>query len=1055
MIPDRTSRDANERSDARSRAARSHTISVTLGVASLSSVLLLSLAVVARGDTGTLPVRTYRIVDGLLSDQVGQIKRDSHGYMWMCTPEGLSRFDGYGFTNYGMEQGLPSMRVNDIVETKSGVYWLATDKGACRFDPTASKDPLHGRRFTLCRLGGTPYTRGPGVLAETPGGKILCGTGGGLYQVELIGGRWKSTYVDLGIPVKQYDDASVEALLVDSRGTTWVGTASGLLRLWPDGHVDHYATRHGLPVNNVRALLQDRRGDLWVGTVKGLCRLVADPRPDERVVSLVIGKEQGMTDEVVTSLLETTDGKIWIGTYAALYELRLSEGGREARVQSYTSENGLAYPYPSVWALVEDEDGNLWLGTEDSGAMRIARNGFLSYGSRDGLLQPRIGSIFEDASGQLCVFTNMGGITLSYFDGRRFNPVRPLLPKTLSVWGWGISQVAFQDHAGEWWIPTGEGLYRYPRATRLQDLAHLPPRAAYTTRNGLRTNGIFRLFEDSRHDVWVAVEGSRAEFLSRWDRASDTFQHYSKGIPLQLPTAFCEDRAGNLWIGFYSEGVARLRDGRFESFGNDAGFAESFISQIFMDHAGRLWITTSKNGVLLVEDPSEKTPRVRSYTTRDGLSSMDVNCVTEDLQGRVYFGTTHGVDRLDPRTGRVRRYGTSDGLASSNIVTAFRDRNGTLWFGSLQGLSHLTPQPDRRRPQPPILISSVRANGVAYPVSDIGETEVAGILLGPGPGGIQIDYLGIDLGSDEQLRYQYMLEGVDREWGPATQHRAVSYARLGPGRYRFAVRAMSSDGEVSPIPATVGFTILPPLWQRWWFLASLVAVVGVVTYAFYRARVARLLELERVRTRIATDLHDDIGSSLSHIAILSEVASQRIDPGDKPVAAPLSRIAEVSRDLVDSMSDIVWSINPQKDHLNDLVLRMRRLADEVLTYREIAFQFNAPDSERYIRISAEFRRQVFLIFKEGLNNIVKHSGCTDVAIDLQMTRGLVEMKLADNGSGFDVSAKSAGHGLASMSARALSVGGALEVTSRPGEGTVMVLRVPLAPRRFSWTGIRQ
>jgi signal transduction histidine kinase len=213
--------------------------------------------------------------------------------------------------------------------------------------------------------------------------------------------------------------------------------------------------------------------------------------------------------------------------------------------------------------------------------------------------------------------------------------------------------------------------------------------------------------------------------------------------------------------------------------------------------------------------------------------------------------------------------------------------------------------------------------------------------------------------------------------------------------------------------------------------------------ALRRSREERLIELERVRKRIATDLHDDIGSSLTQISILSEVARQRVGHNDSPLTKPLSMIAAASRELVDSMSDIVWAINPQKDHLSDLQQRMRRFASDVFTARNIDFRFRAPDAETDIQLGANIRREVFLIFKESINNMVKHSGCTRADIEFSLGQNHLYLRLTDNGQGFDAARDNDGHGLMSMSDRAKGLGAELEIISHPESGTTIILQVPL------------
>lgn len=335
---------------------------------------------------------------------------------------------------------------------------------------------------------------------------------------------------------------------------------------------------------------------------------------------------------------------------------------------------------------------------------------------------------------------------------------------------------------------------------------------------------------------------------------------------------------------------------------------------------------------------------------------------------------------------------------------------------------------------------------------------------------MQIDFFAIDFKEGENLRYQYMLEG-DKSWGAPSSQRTVNYANLAPGAYRFMVRAVNADGVASAQPATISFRILSPIWQRWWFVTACALIVGGVCFSLYRYRIARLREinaalleaklaeenlrkanedrlkeLERVRKRIATDLHDDIGSSLTRISLLSEVAQRQIPAGPTSSDGPLSVIAGLSREAVDSMSDIVWAINPEKDSFGDLTQRMRRFAGDVFSARGIEFRFRLPESDRDLKVGANFRRELFLIFKEAVNNSVRHSECTEAEIEFRLDTDKLFLELSDNGHGFDAGYKSMGHGLASMRERTEGLGGSLEIISREGQGTTLSLVVPLSPR---------
>jgi ligand-binding sensor domain-containing protein len=774
-------------------------------------------------------------------------------------------------------------------------------------------------------------------------------------------------------------DRSVTAILVDRRGTLWVGSPDGLYRQEPDGTTKTYSSRDGLPNTFVMALREDHEGRVWVGTRMGLVRMDVPLNPRLPPRMRVYTKRDGLPNVRIESLLESSDGKLWVSTNEGLAEWIPGERPDGRAFQSYTLEQGLSAR--SVGPLAADRDGNLWIGTFGSGAMKVARSGFTTYNEADGV--PQAASLMETRQGEMCIlYRAETGLAIARFDGGHFAPIEPRWPDQITYFGWGRGQIAVQDRVGEWWIATGQGLCRFASVDRVDQLAGARPKTIYTTRDGLAGDNIFRVFEDSRGDVWIGTIGPGSEDgLARWDRDTETVHPFSEadGLPAHpVPTAFAEDRSGSVWVGLYHGGLARHRRGRFTVFAAGNGVS-GFIRRLFLDSAGRLWIGTSE-GLVRVDDPSSDRPRFVRYDTTRGLSSNDIAAITEDGWGRIYAATGRGIDRLEPQPdgpGGIQHYTTADGIAAGELQLALRDRRGALWFSTPLGASQFIPTVDRPRAPPPVLVTGLTVGGVPQPISDLGQSAVSGLRLRRSS--LRIDFVGLGFSPGGALRYQYKLEGADPDWGSPTDQRAVVYASLSPGSYRFLVRAVASAGAVSREPASVSFTILPPLWLRWWFLVACGVAALLIIYAVYRYRLAQLLAVADIRTRIATDLHDDIGASLSQIAILSEVAQRPADPAEPRNTTLLSEIAGISRELVDSMSDIVWAINPEHDRVSNLAHRMRRFATDLLGGLKIGLHFRSSAAADDLKIGADVRRQVYLIFKEGIHNIARHSGASGQA----------------------------------------------------------------------------
>lgn len=1037
----------------------------------------------AESMTEQLPVETYTIASGLIHDEVYAITPDSRGFLWFCTGDGLSRFDGYRFTSYGVKDGIKFSRVNDMLQSRAGVYWIATNGGGVlRLDPDASRLEGGAHRILIpYPVGDNSVTNRINKLCEDHAGNIWVGTDEGLFRLDR--GDLNGTFarVPLKFSTNQEDRIEVQGMGEDSEGSLWVGTNVGLVRLLPDGRAFHHPIQPGESVDYLFEALEDKSGIIWLGHQAGLIALRPIPASEEKDDNsppwrtLIKGDAQnqpgqslslpaaagearwftttdGLAHNHIEVLYQARDGRLWIGTQGGL---SLFDG---AHFHSYTAAQGLSN---RVNAIAEDRDGDLWVGTQTTGAMKIIRNGMISYRESDGLGSADIVSVFEDQAGALCVVSAKW--FLNIFDGEKFKAVRPNLPPTIinsssSSGRWEM----LQDHAGELWIATSQGLYRFPKVKRYEELAHTRPKAVYTTKDGLADNYISRLYEDVRGDIWIG-SFNPPEMLTRWERATETFHRYSEkdGLPAANWTnVFKEDAAGNLWIALHNGGLVRYRDGRFETYGTSDGAPVGLGQALYLDRAHRLWVAGSDEGAR-ADDPNAEHPRFAPFAGAENLSSKNLNCFTEDNFGRIYIGTARGVDRLDTQTGRIRHYNTSDGLIKSDARTAFRDRQGALWFGTREGLSRLRPELEAAQPPPPVLISGLRIAGIAQPISELGQQELSGFELGPNQNQLQIDFFGLGFSASERLCYQYKFEGANNDWSAPTDQRTVT-ASLAPGKYRFLVRAVDASGTASTVPASIAFTILPPIWQRWWFLAIAACVIGGIVYTIERYRLARAIELERVRTRIATDLHDDIGSSLSQIAIMSEVISQRVDKDNDKVTEPLSLIAGTSREMVDAMSDIVWAINPKRDHLSDLTQRMRRFASDVMNARDIAFQFRVPASEKDIRLGVDLRREVYLMFKESVNNLVKYSECTEAALEFKIEGEWLLITVCDNGVGFDVGGATdgnhsgmGGHGLASMRRRAEALGGSYLVESEKGKGTTVTLKIPTGGRRTKFSGLKR
>ncbi|MBX7171521.1 MAG: hypothetical protein K1X72_11240, partial [Pyrinomonadaceae bacterium] len=631
-----------------------------------------------------LPIKTYTVADGLLRDYVDKIKQDSRGFLWFCTGEGISRFDGIGITNFTVADGLPNREVHDFLETGNGTIYIATESGLARLNPHGLRGSTENPLFTNL-LPDNPKAEKILTLFEDKSNQIWVGTSDGLYKLVEKGGKTTFETVELGDPLELAGRAiaepnlktlSVNSILQDRRGTLWIGTfGSGLFRLLPDGNIRRFVKdKDGFGDDKITALMEDRDGRIWMGmrsdNTGGVC--VLDAGDIESPVKKCYSTKNGLGSNRIRDIFQTSDGQMWLATVPGL--CRWQGENSESVCKTYTAKNDLC---DSILTLAEDKDGNLWTGSP-CGAKKIARYGFTTYNATDGLNDDHINTIFENSNGELfaTAYPKVDRV-ISRFNSDNFSLLKLKLPDYVDYHGWGWQKTVRQDSRGAWWIPTGYGLFRSPDNTSFENLARAPLEKLETGAKGLEP---FRLFEDSRGDFWMATVGDANQLL-RWERSTNIWHDYTSQVGLSqsgIGSAFAEDRHGNVWIGVSSDygisSLIRYRNGEFRVLNQTGGAPSGWIWDLFLDSRGRLWIASTNNGLWRLDESNNDNFEFAKYTTANGLTSNAATSVTEDAFGRIYIGSWRGIDRLNPDTGQVENFTTADGLPASFIEVSYRDR---------------------------------------------------------------------------------------------------------------------------------------------------------------------------------------------------------------------------------------------------------------------------------------------------------------------------------------------------------------------------------------------
>jgi ligand-binding sensor domain-containing protein/signal transduction histidine kinase len=813
--------------------------------------------------------------------------------------------------------------------------------------------------------------------------------------------------LEVRIPHSNPDPRFVTAMAEDRNGNLWFGTANRLVRRRPDGSMMSWGAET-VPVAQPRVMLQDREGRLWVGGGLGLGFEVLD----------ISGERPASRAHIATPWVDVLDlyqddrGDFWAaGAVPARLEFD-SQGLAGAHWHKYPPS--ALQGARNITSIAGDTLGNLWLGVNNLGVARMLRPGFSTFTESDGLTSQTVVSIFEDRDGALYAMTDRH--VLNRFDGQRFMPIVPRVPAGITDFGWGEGSVVLQDRRGEWWMATAQGLLRYPHVHEPAELASTAPKGIYKTPDGLASDAVLQVMEDAS-GIWVGL----LHGLARWDAATQRFENLTGALGAvagqnPTPVAFAQDSTGQVWIGLDYGGVVRRRRDRLEHVdGTPAGS----ISSLFVDRQNRLWIASTRGGLGRIDDPAASPPVLRRYTTAEGLSSNQIFGVAEDHSGRIYIAGGQGVDRLEPDSGLVQHYLMSDGIPPGEIDHVFCDRSGAMWFGSDAGLARREPDPPQSSRPPAPLIHSVEIAGVPALLSDDGESAVEGLKLPPGKDDVEIAFGAVDFTVSHGPRYQYRLLGVDQEWRKPTTARSVRYARLSSGHYSFQVRGINGAGQTSDGLASVAFEIPAPLWQRWWFVMSTALGIAALAWSAHLYRLRHIQKVQQIRARLAADLHDDLGAGLAQIAILAEVA-KRQDKAEE--AGNLETIAARARELRSTMGDIVWSVDPARDNLTDLIRRWRQTAFGLLASGEDLAFFAPPESDTDgITLLPDRRRHLLLLFKEAIANLARHARADRVSISVTLNGGKLRLRVEDDGNGFSVDAPRDGKGLTTMAHRARRV----------------------------------
>ena len=558
------------------------------------------------------------------------------------------------------------------------------------------------------------------------------------------------------------------------------------------------------------------------------------------------------------------------------------------------------------------------------------------------------------------------------------------------------------------------------------------------------------LTRDALGNIWAG--GVQGLFRFRNGKIMDRFVPTTKtGGALFLTNVVVDTLNQIIWMGDNALGVIKTRyrvnsDGIYsynieKYYGQNEGLKHTHIRSMLLDQSGVLWIGTRSGGVYRLQTNSDKSV-VESFAPPGEFNCARITSIIEENNQAVWFASCDGVYRYNYTTKQWSHFTVSDGLLSSEVFSMWVDApNKKLYALTEQGVSRIDLNYSRITPSPTVHLIQVNVLGkpdssklyqpgrhdFSSSQNSLGFVFVAGSFI-----------------NEKKNQYRYMLEGYDDHWSNPVSTNSVNYASLPPGDYTFKVAASNAIGEWSKQPASFQFRITIPFYRRPLFIFGCIALAALLFYFIRVQRLKQRYEVEKLRLRIARDLHDDIGSALGSINLMSENANRKLSKSGvtEDVAVAFKKISHYAHTTLESMDDIIWSINPDKDRVGDLLLRMREFVIPLLEENNIDLDLKV-NADDHARLPMILRRNLFLIFKEAIFNIAKHSAASKVLINLQINSRQLSLNFTDNGKGFDKSISNQRNGLKNMKERADLLGGALRIDTKKGQGTEIVFECPI------------
>jgi len=971
-------------------------------------------------------IRLWQAEDGLPNNIVQAVVQASDGYIWVGTSGGLARFDGEGFHAVDLTPGSSQPTVTCLLADKEGSLWVGTEGSGvyCLKNDRPTK-------VDFLSSNAPPEVQ---EIHQSGDGSIWFGTARGIYY--LLDGKIQRLVSVKNLQAKFCPDKS---------GRLWV--CDGNLKRIDQRSVTNQTVIAAKVPKSSRFIYCDTNEVFWIGSDYGV---------DNSLIQVEGGKVTSYLREagppgIVSRIFKDSWSNLWIGSYAGLsrfvdgsfVNLRISEG-TPCR----------------IYCVFEDLERNIWVGSE-AGLTLLTPKRFKTISKAQGLSGNTVVSIFPSRDGGIWVGFWGDGIN-HYLDGEI-----SCLNKTNGLkYNFVLGITEARD--GSVWAGTD---YSGP----LQHISNGVV-TVYGRGQGFANNSdaVEALFEDRNGTLWIGTRNG----LQTWDGKGFARFTTREGLSNNHINVICQGSGNDLWIGT-DGGLTRWHDGKFQNLGNANPRLKVLILSLYQDSDNTLWIGTKRDGLLRWCNGE-----LQEVNRKSGLYDDAIYSILEDNYTNFWMNSGRGIFRINKRqvetVGKGAEksitsvaYGRADGILASGQYrnntqpAACKDLSGRLWFRSTEGMVMVDPEmmSINRRP-PPVAIEAINANHFSISAGNLKRDFSRSILVPPGQGNLEIQYAALSYTAPGKNKYRYKLDGVDPDWVNAGNSRIVKYNNLRPGNYRFQVVACNNDGVWNEAGQVLNFEFQPHFWQTWWFMGlcggSFLSIVGGTVRFFTRRRLQRKLiqleqrhAVERERSRIARDVHDELGSKLTEISFQGSIAQRDMNDVSE-TRRQIEQMSASAREAVSSLQEIIWAADPENDTLEGLVGHISHFVAEFSRISEVSCEVFTPPHIPDQKIPATMRHNLYLAVKEAINNSAKHAMTSRILIRLVIHESSLEVLISDNGHGFVAAAtderngktKRTGHGLTNMRERLRAIGGRCEISSEPGQGTTVRFVMPLKGSMF-------